>query len=89
MRGWEQLKPLWELLRLMVLSQKYLQADESPIKVLDRDHKNGIHKGYMWLYHAPVDRLVLFDYRKGRDSSGPKEMLAGFKGILQTDGYNL
>jgi transposase len=41
----------------------------------------------MWLYHAPVDRLVLFDYRKGRDSSGPKEMLAGFKGILQTDGY--
>ncbi|MEB2778727.1 IS66 family transposase [Algoriphagus sp. D3-2-R+10] len=87
MRGWEQLKPLWELLRLMVLSQKYLQADESPIKVLDRDHKNGIHKGYMWLYHAPVDRLVLFDYRKGRDSSGPEEMLAGFKGILQTDGY--
>lgn len=87
MRGWEQLKPLWELLRLMVLSQKYLQADESPIKVLDRDHKNGIHKGYMWLYHAPVDRLVLFDYRKGRDSSGPKAMLAGFKGILQTDGY--
>lgn len=87
MGGWEQLKPLWKLLRLIVLSQKYLQADESPIKVLDRDHKNGIHKGYMWLYHAPVDRLVLFDYRKGRDSSGPKEMLAGFKGILQTDGY--
>lgn len=87
MRGWEQLKPLWELLRLVVLSHKYLQADESPIKVLDRDHKKGIHKGYMWLYHAPVDKLVLFDYRKGRDSSGPREMLAGFKGILQTDGY--
>jgi transposase len=87
MGGWEQLKPLWELLRLIVLTQKYLQADESPVKVLDRDHKNGIHQGYMWLYHAPVDRLVLFDYRKGRNSSGPKEMLAGFKGILQTDGY--
>jgi transposase len=87
MGGWEQLKPLWELLRLIVLSQKYLQADESPVKVLDRDHKNGIHQGYMWLYHAPVDRLVLFDYRKGRNSSGPKEMLSGFKGILQTDGY--
>src|SRR5690606_17764568 len=46
--GWEQIRPLWELLRLVVFSQKYLQADESPIKVLDRDHKNGIHKGYMW-----------------------------------------
>ena len=87
MGGWEQLKPLCELLRLIVLTQKYLQADESPVKVLDRDHKNGIHQGYMWLYHAPVDRLVLFDYRKGRNSSGPREMLAGFKGILQTDGY--
>ena len=89
MKGWDHLRPLWELLRLMVINQKYLQVDESPIKVLDRDHKNGIHQGYMWLYHAPVDRLVLFDYRKGRDQSGPKEMLADFKGIIQTDGYTV
>jgi transposase len=89
MKGWEHLQPLWELLRLIVLAQKYLQVDETPIKVLDRDHKKGIHQGYMWLYHAPVDRLVLFDYRKGRDQSGPKEMLADFKGIIQTDGYKV
>jgi hypothetical protein len=85
MRGWDQIRPLWDLLRLMVLSQKYIQVDETPIKVLDKDHKNGIHQGYMWLYHAPVDRLVLFDYRKGIDQSGPKELLSEFKGILQTD----
>ena len=89
MKGWEYLRPLWELLRLIVISQKYLQVDESPIKVIDRDHKNGIHQGYMWLYHAPVDRLVLFDYRKGRGQSGPKEMLAHFRGIIQTDGYKV
>lgn len=89
MKGWDHLRPLWELLRLIVANQKYLQVDETPIKVLDRDHKNGIHQGYMWLYHAPVDRLVLFDYRKGRDRSGPKEMLADFKGIIQTDGYKV
>jgi transposase len=89
MGGWEQLKPLWQLLSLMVLRQKYLQVDETPIKVLDRDHKNGIHQGYMWLYHAPVDRLVLFDYRKGRDHTGPKAMLKDFKGIIQTDGYEV
>ena len=71
----------------MVLGQKYLQVDETPIKVLDRDHKDGIHQGYMWLYHAPVDRLVLFDYRKGRDHTGPQAMLKDFKGIIQTDGY--
>jgi transposase len=65
-------------------------VDETPIKVLDRDHKNReIHQGYMWLYHTPVDRLVLFDYRRGRDQSGPKAMLADFKGIIQTDGYTV
>ncbi|WP_332914735.1 IS66 family transposase, partial [Algoriphagus boritolerans] len=63
MAGWDWIIPLWELHRMIVLNQKYLQVDESPIKVLDRDHQNGIHQGYMWLYHAPVDRLVLFDYR--------------------------
>jgi transposase len=89
MRGWHQLRPLWELLRLVVTEQKYLQVDETPIKVLDRDDKKGIHQGYMWLYHAPVDRLVLFDYRKGRDQTGPKEILSGFKGIIQTDGYKV
>jgi transposase len=89
MKGWKQLVPLWELLKLLVMNQKYLQADESPIKVLDRDHKNGVHKGYMWVYNAPSDKLVLYDYRKGRDSSGPEEMLGGYTGILQTDGYTV
>lgn len=89
MRGWDHLRPLWELLRLIVINQKYLQVGEIPIKVLDRDHKKGIHKGYMWLYHAPVDRLVLFDYRRCRDQSGHKEMLADFRGIIQTDGYKV
>lgn len=43
----------------------------------------------MWLYHTPVDRLVLFDYRRGWDQSGPKAMLADFKGIIQTVGYSV
>ncbi|MEM9446854.1 MAG: IS66 family transposase [Verrucomicrobiota bacterium] len=93
MKGWKHLAPLWELLKLMVINQKYIQADESPIKVQDKqkkaDKKKNIHQGYMWVYHAPVDRLVLFDYQKGRDCSGPKAMLEDYKGILQTDGYQV
>lgn len=88
-KGWKHLVPLWELLKLLVINQKYLQADESPIKVQDKQHKNGIHRGYMWVYNAPADNLVLFDYRKGRDQSGPKEMLKDYTGILQTDGYSV
>lgn len=89
MKGWKQLVPLWELLKLLVMNQKYLQADESPIKVLERNHKNGIHQGYMWVYNAPSDNVVLYDYHKGRDKSSPKEMLAYFIGILQTDSYSV
>jgi len=88
-KTWRHLVPLWELLKLMVMNQKYLQADESPLKVLDRDHKNGIHQGYMWIYNAPAENLVLFDYRKGRSAVGPSEMLKDFTGILQTDGYSV
>lgn len=92
-KGWKHLVPIWELLKLMVINQKYIQADESPIKVQDKQKKPGknknIHQGYMWVYHAPADRLVLFDYQKGRDQSGPGEMLKNFKGILQTDGYQV
>ena len=89
MKAWKHLVPLWELMRLLVVNQKYLQIDESPIKVLDRDHKNGVHKGYMWVYHAPADKLVLYDYRQGRDSSGPVQMLEHFMGIIQCDGYGV
>jgi len=91
--GWKHLCPLWELLKLLVVDQRYLQADESPIKVQEKQRKSGkqkaIHQGYMWVYHAPADNLVLFDYQKGRDSSGPKNLLKDFKGILQTDGYKV
>lgn len=88
-KGWKHLVPLWELLKLLVTNQKYLQVDESPIKVQDRKHKNGIHQGYMWVYNAPADNLVLFDYQKGRDRSGPKKMLESFRGVIQTDGYRV
>ena len=83
------LEPLYEELKRQVLRQDYLQADETPIKVLDKDKKGTTHRGYHWVYHAPVQRLVLFDYREGRGREGPGECLKEFKGFLQTDGYAL
>lgn len=41
------------------------------------------------MYHAPADKLVLYDYRPGRDSSGPVQMLENFMGIIQSDGYGV
>jgi transposase len=81
------LDPLYEELKRRVLSANYLQADETPIKVLDKDKKGTTHRGYHWVYHAPLERMVLFDYREGRGREGPQECLRDFKGHLQTDGY--
>jgi transposase len=81
------LEPLYEVHRKLVLSCNYLQADETPIKVLDKDKKGTTHRGYHWVYHAPEERLVLFDYRQGRGREGPTECLRDFAGYLQTDGY--
>jgi len=81
--------PLYEKLKDKVLRSEYLQVDESPIKVLDRDNPNGIHKGYQWVYYSPGNKQVLFSYRKGRGENGPKEMLSEYQGILQCDGYKV
>jgi hypothetical protein len=40
------------------------------------------------VYYSPVERLVLFDYRKGRGREGPEELLKDYRGALQADGYS-
>jgi transposase len=79
--------PLYDALVKLVLQSDYLHADESPIKVLDKDKKGQTHRGYFWVYHNSIERLVLFDYQQGRGREGPLQILKDFKGHLQTDGY--
>jgi hypothetical protein len=79
---------LYEALRKEVTASDYLHADETPIKVLDKDKKGETHRGFYWVYHNSIDGLVLFDYQTGRGREGPKEVLKDFKGHLQTDGYS-
>lgn len=81
------LDPLYQRLLELIRESDYLQADESPLKVLDKTKKSGTTKGYHWLYHSPEKSLVLFDYRPGRGPEGPEEILKGFRGYLQSDGY--
>lgn len=81
--------PLYEVLERLILQSDYLHADETSIKVLDKDKKGETHRGCYWVYHNSIERIVLFDYQPGRDAEGPKRVLKDFKGHLQTDGYNI
>lgn len=84
------LEPLYELLKQKVLASGYMQVDESPIQVLDNTNKKGSsHKGYQWVYHSPEQKLLFFDYHKGRDAEGPKRILENYIGLLQSDGYSV
>lgn len=83
----EKLEPLYQKLVFDTKVQGYLQVDETPIKVLDSDKKGAAHQGYYWVYHAPLERTVLFDYSPTRGGLAAAPMLGDFKGYLQTDGY--
>lgn len=83
------LKILYDKMVTEIKSQTYLQADETTTKVLDSDKKGKTHLGYYWTYHAPLKKTVVFNYQKGRDINAPREFLQGYKGTLQTDGYNV
>ena len=83
----KELTPLYEVLKKKIISSNYLQADETPIKVLDNTKKGETHRGFYWVYRDPQSGLVLFDYRKGRGREGPSEILKDFEGYLQSDGY--
>src|SRR5690554_7506728 len=90
--GWTKealikLHPLYEQLVFDTKAKGYLQVDETPIKVLDSDKKGAAHQGYYWVYHAPLDGTVLFDYQPTRGQVAAKKLLDTFKGYLQTDGY--
>jgi transposase len=79
--------PLFEALKAEVLQSNYLHADETPIKVIDKDKKGETHRGYYWVYQNSINKIVLFDYQEGRGREGPAEILKDFTGYLQTDGY--
>ena len=72
-----------------VLSGGYLHADETTIQVLESDKKNASHTGYYWVYQSHKEKLVYFDYQPGRGREGPTNILNGFTGYLQTDGYGV
>ncbi len=56
--GWldaiaDLLAPLGKALTEAVFQSDYVQADETPLPVLDGETKGAAHTGYLWAYHSP------------------------------------
>src|SRR5215208_5116396 len=88
------LEPLWRLLRRHVMSSTRIFADDTPLPVLDPG-RGRTKAGCLWAY-AVDDRpwngetppAVVYLYAEDRKGEHPAKHLAGFKGILQVDGYS-
>ena len=89
--GWvmavgELLMPIVGAMRQELLSGGYIQADETPVDVQSERTKGKNHQAYLWQYGRPGGSVV-FDFQLDRSGQGPRQFLADFDGILQTDGY--
>jgi transposase len=86
MRVGELLVPIASAMRLELLEESYIQADETPVGVQTHDKRGKNHRAYLWQYGRPGGNVV-FDFQMGRGREGPVRFLGQFEGILQSDGY--
>ena len=81
---------LINLMRDKLLEAPLIHCDETVVQVLKEPGKTPQSQSYMWGQVAepePDHKVVLFNYAPSRSGSVPMELLSGFKGYLQTDGY--
>lgn len=84
------LKTIHDQLRERIVGGRYLQADETPVKVLDPDRPGAARASWLWTYHGPEVQALVFDFHLSRGRDSPREFIPeDWKGILQTDGYEL
>jgi transposase len=82
---------LYAALHQTLLSQPLIHGDETTVQVLKEEGKSAQSKSYMWSYRSAQDSeqpVVLFDYQPGRGQQYPQALLAGYNGMLMTDGYS-
>lgn len=81
----EALEPLGEAARLQIHKVNLLQADETKVQTIKPNKE-----GYFWGYHScdPGNRFIIFEYSPSRGAHVPNQILEGFTGKLQTDGYS-
>lgn len=79
------LRPLYRQIHEELLGNGYLQADETPVKYL-APGTGKASTGYLWTLHRPGGD-VLYQWHPGRGRACLDDLLGGFRGILQCDGY--
>ena len=88
-----ELRPVHDALLAHLKRSSKLFMDETPAPVLDPG-RGKVKKGYFWAlardnrgWNGPEPPGVAFTYTPGRSGNYASQILQGFEGILQVDGY--
>lgn len=84
------LEPLVKRMKVYLLQEGYIHADETRMIVLNEEDKENTALSYMWVYSSIKESqypIRLFNYCPGRGGCYAEEFLAGFSGVLITDAY--
>jgi len=85
-QGYKLLHPLYENLLKKIWQQNYLMADESSMRVLNKNSEKGSTKGCMLVIVAPVQKMVSMQYIKTKEKKNIHNALRNIRGHLQVDG---
>jgi transposase len=73
-------------LKREALASGLVQADETPITVLEEHDGKRRRQCWLWVYRGKAGETV-FDFRPTRARDGPADFLRSYRGYLQRDGY--
>jgi len=95
MAGWmiktaEKADPLLRMLHQEIRSGPLVNIDETPVQVLNEPNRPNTSKSYMWVFRGgdPEHPALIYQYHPSRKGQVPLNFLNGYRGFVQTDGYN-
>lgn len=82
--------PLMDLLEGELLSGPLVNADETPIQVMNELGRENTTRSFMWVFRGgdPLKPVVFFRYHPTRSGEVPRQILSGYKGFVQTDAFS-
>lgn len=82
-------QPLLQLLHREIRSGPLINIDETSVQVLDEPGRSPTTKSYMWICRGgkPERPGLLYHYDPNRSAAVAKDLLDGYSGIVQSDGY--
>lgn len=83
-------QPMYDYFHRELLRRSFAMADETRVQVLKEEGRRAQSQSFMWLFRSGEDSLpaiVLYGYSPTRSGSHAKEFLEGYRGYLETDGY--